>query len=171
MKSDTSQIFELSNDELIKRALENNEGVLASNGALTAITGERTGRSPDDRFIVKEPGTENLIDWGEVNKPFDPDAFDSLWDKVEAYLGEKDRYLTKVHVGAHAEHYLPVKVTTETAWHSLFSKLIFIMPETYNQAAKQEWQIMSAANYACESSEDKTNPLLSLPRIETKPPS
>jgi len=157
MKSDTSQIFELSNDELIKRALENNEGVLASNGALTAITGERTGRSPNDRFIVKEPGTENLIDWGEVNKPFDPDAFDSLWDKVEAYLGEKDRYLTKVHVGAHAEHYLPVKVTTETAWHSLFSKLIFIMPETYNQAAKQEWQIMSAANYACIPSEDKTN--------------
>ena len=69
-----------------------------------------------------------------------------MWDKVEGYLAEKDRYLTKVHVGAHAEHYLPVNVTTETAWHSLFSKLIFIMPEDFNQSAK----IMSASHLKME---------------------
>ena len=153
----TSQAFELSNEELIEKAVSNNEAVLADNGALTAVTGERTGRSPNDRFIVKEPGTEDLIEWGTVNKPFDSDKFDVLWDKVEAYLAEKDRYLTKVHVGAHAEHYLPVNVTTETAWHSLFSKLIFIMPEDFNQSAKKEWEIMSAANYECIPSEDGTN--------------
>ena len=153
----TSQTFELSNEELIEKAVNNNEAVLADNGALTAVTGERTGRSPNDRFIVKEPGTEDLIEWGAVNKPFDSDRFDALWDKVEAYLAEKDRYLTKVHVGAHADHYLPVNVTTETAWHSLFSKLIFIMPEDFNQSAKKEWEIMSAANYECIPSEDGTN--------------
>ena len=125
-ESTASKVLELSNNELIDKAINNNEAVLADNGALTAVTGERTGRSPNDRFIVKEPGTQDLIDWGEVNKPFSSDAFDALWDKVESYLAEKDRYLTKVHVGAHSEHYLPVKVTTETAWHSLFSKLIFI---------------------------------------------
>ena len=153
----TSQAFELSNEELIEKAVSNNEAVLADNGALTAVTGERTGRSPNDRFIVKEPGTEDLIEWGAVNKPFDSGKFDALWDKVEAYLAEKDRYLTKVHVGAHSEHYLPVNVTTETAWHSLFSKLIFIMPEDFNQSAKKEWEIMSAANYECIPSEDGTN--------------
>ena len=153
----TSQVFELSNEELIEKALANNEGVLADNGALTAITGERTGRSPNDRFIVREPGTEDLIDWGDVNKPFEAEAFDALWDKVEAYLAEKDRYLTKVHVGAHSEHYLPVNVTTETAWHSLFSKLIFIMPDDFNHADKKEWEIMSAANYECIPAEDETN--------------
>ena len=56
----TSQAFELSNEELIEKAVSNNEAVLADNGALTAVTGERTGRSPNDRFIVKEPGTEDL---------------------------------------------------------------------------------------------------------------
>ncbi len=156
-ESTASKVFELSNNELIDKAINNNEAVLADNGALTAVTGERTGRSPNDRFIVKEPGTQDLIDWGEVNKPFSSDAFDALWDKVESYLAEKDRYLTKVHVGAHSEHYLPVKVTTETAWHSLFSKLIFIMPDTYNHAAKKEWEIMSAASFKCSPDEDETN--------------
>ena len=156
-ESTASKVLELSNNELIDKAINNNEAVLADNGALTAVTGERTGRSPNDRFIVKEPGTQDLIDWGEVNKPFSSDAFDALWDKVESYLAEKDRYLTKVHVGAHSEHYLPVKVTTETAWHSLFSKLIFIMPDTYNHAAKKEWEIMSAASFKCSPNEDETN--------------
>ena len=156
-ESTASKVLELSNNELIDKAINNNEAVLADNGALTAVTGERTGRSPNDRFIVKEPGTQDLIDWGEVNKPFSSDAFDALWDKVESYLAEKDRYLTKVHVGAHSEHYLPVKVTTETAWHSLFSKLIFIMPDTYNHAAKKEWEIMSAASFKCSPYEDETN--------------
>ena len=156
-ESTASKVLELSNNELIDKAINNNEAVLADNGALTAVTGERTGRSPNDRFIVKEPGTQDLIDWGEVNKPFSSDAFDALWDKVESYLAEKDRYLTKVHVGAHSEHYLPVKVTTETAWHSLFSKLIFIMPDTYNHAAKKEWEIISAASFKCSPNEDETN--------------
>ena len=156
-ESTASKVFELSNKELIDKAINNNEAVLADNGALTAVTGERTGRSPNDRFIVKEPGTQDLIDWGEVNKPFGSDEFDALWDKVESYLVDKDRYLTKVHVGAHAEHYLPVKVTTETAWHSLFSKLIFIMPDTYNHATKKEWEIISAASFKCSPKEDGTN--------------
>ena len=68
MNINTSQTFELSNEELIEKAVNNNEAVLADNGALTAVTGERTGRSPNDRFIVKEPGTEDLIEWGDVNK-------------------------------------------------------------------------------------------------------
>ena len=61
MNMNTTQIFELSNEELIEKAVSNNEAILADNGALTAVTGERTGRSPNDRFIVKEPGTEDLI--------------------------------------------------------------------------------------------------------------
>ena len=73
-ESTASKVFELSNNELIDKAINNNEAVLADNGALTAVTGERTGRSPNDRFIVKEPGTQDLIDWGEVNKPFGSEA-------------------------------------------------------------------------------------------------
>jgi len=149
--------LELTNEELISAAVENGEGVIASNGALSTVTGERTGRSPNDRYIVKEPGTDDLIDWGEVNKPFEEDKFNSLWEKVEGYLAEKDRYISHVHVGSHHDHYLPVKVTTETAWHSFFARLIFVCVEKYNPINKQEWQILSAANYECSPDEDGTN--------------
>ena len=149
--------LELTNEELISAAVENGEGVIASNGALSTVTGERTGRSPNDRYIVKEPGTDDLIDWGEVNKPFEEDKFNSLWEKVEGYLAEKDRYISHVHVGSHPDHYLPVKVTTETAWHSFFARLIFVCVEKYNPINKQEWQILSAANYECSPGEDGTN--------------
>ena len=149
-----AQILELGTEELIQVAVSNNEGVIASNGALSLETGERTGRSPNDRFIVEEDSTSHLIDWGNINKPFDANKFSLLWDKVDAYLAEKDRYLSKVHVGAHEDHYIPVNVISESASHSLFSKLIFINPSEFNHQGKQEWQILSALNYQCAPEED-----------------
>ena len=156
-QSQTSQVLELNTEELIQAAVDNGEGIIASNGAFSTVTGERTGRSPNDRFIVKEPGTSDLIEWGHINKPFKEDAFDNLWSKVESYLAEKNRYASYVHVGSHDEHYLPVKVTTETAWHSLFARLIFVCTENYNPSNKQEWQIISAANFKCVPEVDRTN--------------
>ena len=143
----TSQVFELSTEELIKKAVENGEGVIASNGAFSAITGERTGRSPNDRFIVQESGSSDLIDWGSVNKPFDVDKFDKLWNKVESYIAEKNRYVSKVHVGSHVDHYLPVKVTTETAWHGFFARNMFIKHEKYNPKYKPVWTILNVASF------------------------
>ena len=156
-QSKTSLELDLSNEELIKIAVDNGEGVIANNGALSTVTGERTGRSPNDRFIVQEPGTSELIDWGEVNKPFDDNKFDALWNKIETYMSESDRYVSHVHVGSHEQHYLPVKVITETAWHSFFARLIFVCPDNFNPLNKQNWQILSAANFECVPEEDGTN--------------
>jgi phosphoenolpyruvate carboxykinase (ATP) len=147
----------LSSEELIEEAVKNNEGVIASNGAFSTSTGERTGRSPNDRFIVQEPTTSDLIDWGDINKPFESSKFDLLWDKVETYLSSKNRYTSNLHVGSHEDHYLPIKVTTETAWHGLFARLIFVVPDQFNASNKQEWEILSAANYECIPEEDGTN--------------
>ena len=155
--SNTSTELKLSNEELIAAAVQNGEGIIASNGALSTNTGERTGRSPNDRFIVDESGTSKLIDWGEVNKPFEENKFDALWDKVDGYLSKNDRYVSNVHVGSHAEHYLPVKITTETAWHSFFARLIFVCTDSFNPLKKQQWQILSAANFECVPEEDGTN--------------
>jgi phosphoenolpyruvate carboxykinase (ATP) len=94
-KGTLTETFELNTEDLIKAAIENGEGVMASNGALSLETGARTGRSPNDRFIVQEDSTSHLIDWGDINKPFDAEKFDLLWDKVDAYLAEKNRYLSK----------------------------------------------------------------------------
>ena len=149
--------LELDTEELIQAAIDNNEGIIASNGAFSTTTGERNSRSPNDRFIVKESSTENSIDWGDVNKPFNEDKFNGLWHKVESYLSERETYISNIHVGAHEEHYLPVKVTTETAWHSLFARLIFICPNDFNHKKKDEWEILSAANFRCIPEEDGTN--------------
>ena len=156
-KSALTETLKLNTEELIDAAIKNGEGVLAANGALSLETGERTGRSPNDRFIVQEDSTSSLIDWGEINKPFNADKFNALWEKVDEYLAEKNRYLSKVHVGAHDDHYIPVNVISESASHSMFSKLIFIDPAEFNPQAKKEWQIMSALNYQCSPEEDGTN--------------
>jgi len=156
-ETNTAQAFHLNNEKLIAHAVKNNEGIIASNGAFATSTGTRTGRSPNDRFIVDEPTTSSLIDWGEINKPFSSEKFDLLWDKVDSYLSNRNRYISHLHVGSHQEHYLPIKVTTETAWHGLFARLIFVVPNEFNPSKKEEWEILSASNYECIPEEDGTN--------------
>ena len=156
-KTNTAQALYLKNEELITEAVKNNEGIIASNGAFSTSTGPRTGRSPNDRFIVDEPTTSDLIDWGDINKPFNSQKFDLLWDKVESYLSSSNRYTSELHVGSHEDHYLPIKVTTESAWHGLFARLIFVVPQEYNPSKKEEWEILSAYNYECVPEEDATN--------------
>ena len=92
---------DLPPSELIEHALTRNEGSLTDTGALLITTGKRTGRSPNDRFIVDEPSTSIDIDWGDVNKPFSEDKFEALWDRASEHLSQKDRFVSHLHVGAH----------------------------------------------------------------------
>ncbi len=158
MDNKAVQHLNLSNHELIDHAIERKEGVLAANGALSVITGARTGRSPNDRFIVKESSTEADIDWGNVNRPISEDKFNALWDKVENYLDQKDAfYVSELHVGSDPVHYIPVNVRTETAWQNLFGQNLFIRPESYNPGDKGQWQIMNAAHFECDPQRDGVN--------------
>lgn len=147
----------LTSAELIERALGAQEGRLATNGALVVNTGERTGRSPKDRFIVDEPGSRDNIDWGSVNQPFDSDRFQALWCRVSDYLTACSHYVSELHVGSDSAHYLPVKVITETAWHNLFARTMFVRPVPYNPAAKDAWEILNAPGFVCDPGRDGTH--------------
>lgn len=155
--SQSPQIFtDLSPAELIQHALHRKEGVLAANQALCVNTGLRTGRSPKDRFIVKDELTAQQVDWGTINQPFDPERFNALWDRVVSYMQNRDQFVARLRVGADPQHYLPVKVVTETAWHNLFTLQLFIR-QASTHADKPEWTLMSAPFFVADPARDGTN--------------
>ncbi|MCA9290966.1 MAG: phosphoenolpyruvate carboxykinase (ATP) [Phycisphaerales bacterium] len=133
---------------LVEIALANGEGVLASNGALTVDTGERTGRSPGDKFLEDTPGIHDSIGWGKVNQPISPSNFARLEKKARAYLaGKSDLYRFDGFAGADPNYRLNVSVVTEEAWHCLFAKTLFINAAASELASfEADWTILNACN-------------------------
>ena len=114
--------------ELIARSLARTEGVLAANGALVVKTGEPSGRSPEDRFIVHDDPSADLICWGDVNRPCQPALFDRLLDKARGYLHDRDLYVFDGFSGAERTYRLPIRVVADATWHALFANTLFVRP-------------------------------------------
>ena len=142
---------------LLDIALKKGEGIQVKNGAFVVTTGTRTGRSPADRFLVDDALTHDVVDWGENNQPIEAQKFLNLWDESGEYLKNKEKYTADLHVGASSEHYQPVRIENEFAWHNMFCQSLFIQPESFNHKAKDVWQLRSAPGFKCDPSRHGTN--------------
>src|SRR5437660_762419 len=113
---------------LYEYAVQRREGQLGLGGSFVVNTGRHTGRSPRDKYIVDEPGTKDTVWWGGINQPIEPDRFAGLQQRMLAYLQGRELFAQDLYAGADPEYRLPVRVITDAAWHSLFSRNMFIRP-------------------------------------------
>ncbi len=121
--------WNMSAEEMIELAVEAGEGIYSAHRALVTETGARTGRSPNDKFIVDEPTTTDLIHWGSVNVPTTEEVFDGLREKVVAHLSDAGRlFVQDLYAGAEPAERLPIRVVTESSWHSAFARNMFVRP-------------------------------------------
>ena len=119
----------LSYAELFKKEIKNNEGKLSANGTMMVDTGKFTGRSPKDKYFVKQDPSQGNIAWGSINQPVSAEIFDQLYTEVILYLSEKDVYVTDGYCGANLETGRKIRFITEIAWQSHFIKNMFIRPD------------------------------------------
>jgi len=147
----------LTSQQLVEEALKNQEGVLSSTGALCVNTGKRTGRSPKDRFIVKDALTEKTVAWGSINQPISAEIFSTLWQKASEYLAQRQSYISHLQVGEDEKFGLPVDVITELAWHNLFTRNLFIRPRDGNKSNKKPWTILNASGLNTDPTRDGVN--------------
>lgn len=128
-ETDQRAYTDLSNIDLINEAIAHREGRLTPHGAIAVTTGAFTGRSPKDKYIVRDATTEDAVWWGSVNHPMAPDRFARLRDDIAAYLASTTTYVQHLAVGADPAFQYPVHLTTERAWVALFACHLFIVPE------------------------------------------
>ncbi|MET7029864.1 phosphoenolpyruvate carboxykinase (ATP) [Sediminicola luteus] len=149
--------YQLSPSKLHAIALEKGMGKEASSGALAINTGEFTGRSPMDRFIVKDAITEDKVWWGNINIPFETDKFDALYDKVISYLNNKELYVRDCYACADTDYRTNIRVIAEYPWSSLFAYNMFLRPDEKDlKGFTPEWTVINAPGFMADAEVDGT---------------
>ncbi|SIS44068.1 phosphoenolpyruvate carboxykinase (ATP) [Salimicrobium flavidum] len=158
LEADGTQI-QLSVPALTKKIINRNEGTLTDTGAVQAETGAYTGRSPHDKFIVKDEETFERVDWGKVNQPMTEETFLHLYHKVINHLKQTDeRFVFKGYAGADEKYRLPIRVITEYAWHNLFARQMFIRPDEEEENSHEaSFTVLSAPGFQADPETDGTN--------------
>lgn len=143
---------------LAELALQRREGVLSDRGALVCRTGKRTGRSPKDKFVVREPSSEQHVWWGDTNVALEPARFEALQARMFAHLRERDLFVQDLYAGADPAHQLKVRIINEQAWHSLFARQLFVRPPRAALAEHEpQFTVISAPSFHADSKADGIN--------------
>jgi phosphoenolpyruvate carboxykinase (ATP) len=154
------QVFRnLPTPELYEQVIQRHEGLVAHLGPLVLRTGQHTGRAANDKFIVSDATRQAEIWWGNINRPFDPEAFERLRRRQTAYLQDKDVFVHDCYVGAARQYRVPLRVITETAWHSLFARNMFIreLDDQKLSAFQPEFTVLHTPRFHADPEVDGTN--------------
>ncbi|MDA8203801.1 MAG: phosphoenolpyruvate carboxykinase (ATP) [Chloroflexi bacterium] len=142
---------------LYEAAVRNGEGIISVDGALVVETGKHTGRSPKDKFIVEEPTTSAHVWWGDINQPISEERYDALRERVMQHLSDREVYVQDCYVGADPAHRRSLRVTTETAWASLFAENLFIRPSAEELGRfDPDFLVFDAASFQADPARDGT---------------
>ena len=154
---DATVHYQLSSEELHEETLNKNQGKESSLGAIAVNTGEFTGRSPMDRFIVKDKITEDKVWWSNINLAFDEDKFDSLYDKVIDYLSGKEIYVRDSYACADDNYKLNIRVINEYPWSNMFAYNMFLRPTNEElEGFTPEWRVINAPGFMANPEVDGT---------------
>jgi len=148
--ANTGQVYwNLPAEALYEEAVFRREGRVTRGGPLIVHTGLHTARSATDKFIVREPSTEGHVWWGQYNRPFAPDKFDELFARLQGFLQGRDLFVQDCFVGADPAYRMPVRIVTEQAWHSLFARNMFLLPETNDEYRRHvpEFTVICAPSF------------------------
>ncbi len=151
--------WNLTMEALYEEAVFRGEGVTVAGGPFVVHTGKHTGRSANDKFIVRHTDSENHIWWGQYNRPFDSEKFDALYTRLLGYLQGKDVFVQDVYVGADENYRLPIRFVTEYAWHSMFIRNMFIPPQSLEEYKRfvPDFTVIAAPGFKANPSIDNTN--------------
>jgi phosphoenolpyruvate carboxykinase (ATP) len=143
---------------LVELAVQRGEAQLAAGGPLICRTGQHTGRSPNDRFVVRDATSEQGVWWGDVNKPFDREKFDGLLARAMEHIKGKDLFVFDGYAGADPKYRLNVRVITENAWHNLFARNMFIREENGDALSSFEpsFTVVNVASLQADPQTDGT---------------
>jgi phosphoenolpyruvate carboxykinase (ATP) len=148
--------WNLSAAALYEAAVRNEEGVIAAEGPLVCRTGQHTGRSPNDKFIVQEPSSDAHVAWNTVNRPMRPEHFDALYDDVVRSLTGRPVYVLDCYAGADQTYRLPVRVINELAWHTLFCRHLFIDDPAAALASAPRFTVIDVPSFKADPSRHGT---------------
>ncbi len=147
--------WNLTPPELDEHSIRQDIGLLADTGALAVDTGKFTGRSPKDRYIVKDAITADTVDWGNINISIDPEVFDRLWEKLKTYSKGKTLYARDAYACADERYRLKLRVVSELPWTSLFAYNMFIRPEKEElKTFEPEWNVIQFPSFLADPATD-----------------
>ncbi len=149
--------WNLSAAVLYEEAVRRQEGLIAAEGPLACRTGQHTGRSPNDKFVVREPDSESEIAWGKVNRPMDAAQFDVLRQDLLSSLTDKELFVLDCYAGADPAYRLPVRIINEYAWHNLFCRNLLIDDPEAARAASPALTIIDSPSFKADPARHGTN--------------